>query len=100
MLNLIEALKILEDNGYIISEDFSIGVGSPAGLDQGIPLEGDCKGCYPQYMGLYKRHSLFNELNASHQANYWTKQVKNRKHKRNKKHKINNNLIKHNKDLK
>ena len=42
-MTLDEELDILEENGYEVqlNEDFTMGVGSPCGLDQGIPHGGD-----------------------------------------------------------
>lgn len=37
-----------------LSEDFSMGVGAPLGLDQGIPHSGDCKGVMPVRMQFVK----------------------------------------------
>lgn len=38
-----------------IDEDFGMGVGTPLGVDQGIPYGGDGKAVYPCYMGMTSR---------------------------------------------
>ena len=38
----IKKVKAIQDDE--VNEDFSMGVGAPCGLDQGIPHGGDCKG--------------------------------------------------------
>ena len=94
--SLDEALEILAKTGYNIdlNEDFGIGVGGPAGLDQGIPHGGDCVGTAPRRMGCAHRppHGLggnpfFNGVPDAHHPQYWLNQIKVRKKKRRKKNK-------------
>ena len=89
-MSLDEALEILEENGYEVqlNEDFTIGVGSPCGLDQGIPHGGDCKGCCPQRMGLlyqrspYSVNPLYKGVPDAHHPEYWLRQIKKKKKKK------------------
>lgn len=92
-MTLNEAIDILEDNGYILEEDFTMGVGAPCGLDQGIPHGGDCIGVAPPRIGGCARrtpppppgHPPFAPIIMAHRPYYWLNQVKKRKKK--KKHK-------------
>lgn len=92
-MTLDEALEILEENGYEVqlNEDFTIGVGSPCGLDQGIPHGGDCKGCCPQRMGLlyqrspYSINPLYKGVPDAHHPEYWLRQINKKKKKKKKK---------------
>lgn len=85
-----EAIKILEENGVQIDEDFGIGVGAPCGLDRGIPHGGDGKGCCPQRMGLlfqrspYAVNPLFAGVPAAHHPQYWLNQIPKKKKKKKK----------------
>lgn len=79
-------LKSLIKTGTMY-EEFSIGVGAPVGLDQGIPHGGDCKGCYAQHMGLYQRspfsiNPFYNGVPDAHHPDYWLKQTKKRRKKK------------------
>lgn len=96
-MNLDEALELLAEYGYDVqlNEDFGIGVGGPAGLDQGIPHGGDCKGCCPQRMGLYQRspfsvNPLYRGVPDAHHPGYWLNQIpkKRRKKKKRKKTRV------------
>lgn len=114
-MTLNEAIELLEDNGYIIvegpnvavlkggigcgmtfdfkdkmDEDFSIGVGAPCGLDQGIPHGGDCKGCAPVRMGLWQRspfsaNPFYQGVPDAHHPDYWLNQITKKKKKKKKK---------------
>lgn len=102
-MNLDEALELLAENGYdtILNEDFGIGVGGPAGLDQGIPHGGDCKGCCPQRMGLFQRspfsiNPLYKGVPDAHHPGYWLNQIpkkRRKKKKRKKVHAVNEGLF-------
>lgn len=89
-MTLNEAIELLEENGYtVIEEDFSIGVGTPCGLDQGIPHGGDCKGVAPVRMGLYQRspysiNPFYNHVPDAHHPEYWLNQIHKKKHKKRK----------------
>lgn len=92
-MTLDEAIELLEDNGYILEEDFGIGVGAPCGLDQGIPHGGDCIGVMPVRMGGCARRMMppppppprYSPLFAAHMPGYWLRQIKKKKKKRKKK---------------
>jgi hypothetical protein len=78
------------EDDLILDEDFSMGVGGPCGLDQGIPHGGDCKGCCPQRMGLYQRspfsvNPFFAGVAAAHHPGYWLGQIPKKKKRRKKK---------------
>lgn len=100
-VELAEIAEFLENNGYeVIKEDFSMGVGAPMGLDQGIPHGGDCKGCYAQRMGLYQRspfskNPLYDGVPDAHHPDYWLHQIpkKKRKKLRRKRKHVNENRI-------
>lgn len=89
-----EAIKILEENGMQLDEDFGIGVGAPCGLDQGIPHGGDGKGCCPQRMGLLFHRSPFSVnpffagVPNAHHPQYWLNQIPKKKKKKKKKRKL------------
>lgn len=80
------------EDDLTLDEDFSMGVGGPCGLDQGIPHGGDCKGCCPQRMGMLYQRSPFSTnpfyrgVAAAHHPGYWLGQIpkKRRKKKRRK----------------
>lgn len=73
-----------------MDEDFSIGVGAPCGLDQGIPHGGDCKGCAPVRMGLWQRspfsaNPFYQGVPDAHHPDYWLNQIPKKKKKKKKK---------------
>lgn len=99
-LDIVEAIELLEDAGYeVMNEDFSMGVGAPVGLDQGIPHGGDCKGCYAQRMGLYQRspysvNPFYNGVPSAHHPSYWLNQIpKKKKKKLRRRKKVNEGVI-------
>lgn len=90
-MTLDEAIELLEDNGYILEEDFGIGVGAPCGLDQGIPHGGDCIGVMPVRMSGCARRlpppwpTRFSPINAVHMPAYWLRQAKKKRKKKKRK---------------
>ncbi len=77
------------EDDLVLDEDFSMGVGGPCGLDQGIPHGADCKGCCPQRMGLYQRspfsvNPFYAGVVAAHHPGYWLGQIpkKKKRHKK------------------
>lgn len=88
----------VEDN--YVNEDFGIGVGGAAGLDQGIPHGGDCKGCYAKRVGLYQRspytkNPLYHGVTDAHHHRYWLNQIpkKKRRKKLHRKKTVNENFL-------
>ena len=69
---------ILDDE---VNEDFSMGVGAPCGLDQGIPHGGDCKGVA---MVKWGQHAPTG-VKAAHYPQYWLNQLPKKKKKKKKK---------------
>ena len=69
---------ILDDE---VNEDFSMGVGAPCGLDQGIPHGGDCKGVAMVKWG----QSAPTGVKAAHYPQYWLNQLSKKKKKKKKK---------------
>lgn len=69
---------ILDDE---VNEDFSMGVGAPCGLDQGIPHDGDCKGVAMVKWG----QSAPTGVKAAHYPQYWLNQLPKKKKKKKKK---------------
>lgn len=89
-MTLTEAIDFLNDNNYtvVLNEDFSIGVSTPCGCDQGIPHSGDGKGCAPVRMGLWQRspfstNPFYQGVPDAHHPDYWLNQI----HKKKKQHK-------------
>ena len=64
-----------------VDEDFSMGVGAPCGLDQGIPHSGDCKGVAMVKWG----QSAPTGVKAAHYPQYWLNQLPKKKKKKKKK---------------
>ena len=64
-----------------IDEDFTVGVGAPCGLDQGIPHSGDCKGVAMVKWG----QSAPTGVKAAHYPHYWLNQLPKKKKKKKKK---------------
>ena len=64
-----------------IDEDFTVGVGAPCGLDQGIPHSGDCKGVAMVKWG----QSAPTGVKAAHYPQYWLNQLQKKKKKKKKK---------------
>lgn len=80
-----------------LTEDFSMGVGGPMGLDQGIPHGGDGKGCVAKRMGLYQRspfgtNPYFNGVPDAHHPNYWLNQIPKKRKKR-RRRRLHENMI-------
>lgn len=65
-------------------EDFTVGVGAPCGLDQGIPHGGDCKGVA---MVKWGQHAPTG-VKAAHYPQYWLNQLPRKKKKKKKKKSI------------
>lgn len=71
--------KAIQDDD--VNEDFSMGVGAPCGLDQGIPHSGDCKGVAMVKWG----QSAPTGVKAAHYPQYWLNQLPKKKKKKKKK---------------
>lgn len=75
-----------------VNEDFSMGVGAPCGLDQGIPHGGDCKGCNPCRVAMVG-HPVSKPPRSAALAltpGYWLNQIPKKKKKKVKKMKKRN----------
>lgn len=72
-------VKAIQDDE--VNEDFSMGVGAPCGLDQGIPHGGDCKGVAMVKWG----QSAPTGVKAAHYPQYWLNQLQKKKKKKKKK---------------
>ena len=75
----IKNVKAIQDDE--VNEDFSMGVGAPCGLDQGIPHGGDCKGVAMVKWG----QSAPTGVKAAHYPQYWLNQLQKKKKKKKKK---------------
>ena len=75
----IKKVKAIQDDE--VNEDFSMGVGAPCGLDQGIPHGGDCKGVAMVKWG----QSAPTGIKAAHYPQYWLNQLQKKKKKKKKK---------------
>ena len=73
--------KVKEIQDAEVNEDFSMGVGAPCGLDQGIPHGGDCKGVAMVKWG----QSAPTGVKAAHYPQYWLNQLPKKKKKKKKK---------------
>lgn len=75
-----------------IFEDFSMGVGAPCGLDQGIPHGGDCKGCNPCRVAMVGHPASKPPRSAALALTpgYWLNQIPKKKKKKVKKMKKRN----------
>lgn len=79
-------------NREYVTEDFSMGVGAPCGLDQGIPHGGDCKGCNPCRVAMVGHPVKHPPKSASLALTpgYWLNQIPKKKKKKVKKLKKHN----------
>lgn len=75
----LKKVKAIQDDE--VNEDFSMGVGAPCGLDQGIPHGGDCKGVAMVKWG----QSAPTGVKAAHYPQYWLNQLQKKKKKKKKK---------------
>lgn len=75
----MKKVKAIQDDE--VNEDFSMGVGAPCGLDQGIPHGGDCKGVAMVKWG----QSAPTGVKAAHYPQYWLNQLPKKKKKKKKK---------------
>jgi hypothetical protein len=75
----MKKVKAIQDDE--VNEDFSMGVGAPCGLDQGIPHSGDCKGVAMVKWG----QSAPTGVKAAHYPQYWLNQLPKKKKKKKKK---------------
>ena len=75
----LKKVKAIQDDE--VNEDFSMGVGAPCGLDQGIPHGGDCKGVAMVKWG----QSAPTGVKAAHYPQYWLNQLPKKKKKKKKK---------------
>ena len=75
----MKMVKAIQDDE--VNEDFSMGVGAPCGLDQGIPHGGDCKGVAMVKCG----QSAPTGVKAAHYPQYWLNQLQKKKKKKKKK---------------
>ena len=75
----MKMVKAIQDDE--VNEDFSMGVGAPCGLDQGIPHGGDCKGVAMVKWG----QSAPTGVKAAHYPQYWLNQLQKKKKKKKKK---------------
>lgn len=75
----MKKVKAIQDDE--VNEDFSMGVGAPCGLDQGIPNSGDCKGVAMVKWG----QSAPTGVKAAHYPQYWLNQLTKKKKKKKKK---------------
>lgn len=75
----LKKVKAIQDDE--VNEDFSMGVGAPCGLDQGIPHSGDCKGVAMVKWG----QSAPTGVKAAHYPQYWLNQLPKKKKKKKKK---------------
>ena len=75
----LKKVKAIQDDE--VNEDFSMGVGAPCGLDQGIPHGGDCKGVAMVKWG----QSAPTGIKAAHYPQYWLNQLSKKKKKKKKK---------------
>jgi len=85
------AIRDSLDKVYV-TEDFSMGVGAPCGLDQGIPHGGDCKGCNPCRVAMVG-HPVKHPPKSAALAltpGYWLNQIPKKKKKKVKKLKKHN----------
>lgn len=83
-----ECAMSIRDNfrAATVNEDFGMGVGSPCGLDQGIPHGGDCKGCNP-CMVASVGHPVKHPPKSAAMAltpGYWLSQIPRKKKKKKK----------------
>ena len=75
-MNKVKAIQDVE-----VNEDFTVGIGAPCGLDQGIPHGGDCKGVAMVKWG----QSAPTSVKAAHYPQYWLNQLPKKKKKKKKK---------------